>query len=106
MREPAAHELQKARRDRAQLLVSPITAWEIATLAAKAKLALDISPDAWFDRFCVLPGVRLAEMPPSVLVASTTLPGASPRDPADRILERGNQWRRQETMFSDASASR
>lgn len=86
LREPAAQVLPGMRGDRVQLLVSPITAWEIATLAAKAKLVLDRSPDAWFDRFCALPGVRLAEMPPSVLVASTALPGTPPRDPADRIL--------------------
>ena len=64
----------------------PITAWEIATLSAKAKLSLDASPEIWFDRFCALPGVSLADMPPSVLVASTSLPGVPPRDPADRIL--------------------
>ena len=66
--------------------MSPISAWEIATLVAKGKMALSISPDVWFRRFCELPGVALAEMPPSVLVASATLPGAPPSDPVDRIL--------------------
>jgi PIN domain nuclease of toxin-antitoxin system len=32
------------------------------------------------------PGLRLAEMPPEVLMASSFLPGTPPRDPADRIL--------------------
>lgn len=86
LREPAARELREAHGHRSGLVVSPITAWEIATLSSKAKLSLDVGPDIWFDRFCALPGVRLADMPPSVLVASTILPGVPPRDPADRIL--------------------
>ena len=55
-------------------------------LVAKGKMALAISPDIWFERFCELPGVALAEMPPSVLIASANLPGAPPADPVDRIL--------------------
>jgi PIN domain nuclease of toxin-antitoxin system len=33
-----------------------------------------------------LPGMRLAPMPPEVLIDSAFLPGTPPRDPADRIL--------------------
>ena len=84
LREPAASVLRGAQVER--LVVSPISAWEIATLVAKGKMALSISPDIWFRRFCDMPEVGLAEMPPSVLVASANLPGAPPADPADRIL--------------------
>jgi PIN domain nuclease of toxin-antitoxin system len=66
--------------------VSPMTAWEIATLAAKNRLQLTLSPEAWFDHLLRLPGVRLAPMPPEVLTASASLPGAPPKDPVDRIL--------------------
>jgi PIN domain nuclease of toxin-antitoxin system len=66
--------------------VSPITAWEIATLAAKDRLQLTLSPEAWFDELLALDGVRLAAMPPKVLIASATLPGTPPRDPVDRII--------------------
>ena len=66
--------------------VSPMTAWEIATLVAKNRLQLALSPEAWFDALLGLAGVRLAAMPPRVLIASTTLPGAPPRDPVDRII--------------------
>ena len=86
LREPAASEIQEAYRLGARLFVSPITAWEIAMLVAKGKLALALDPDLWFQRFCELPPVALAAMPTSVLVASTTLPGRPPRDPADRII--------------------
>ena len=55
-------------------------------LVAKGKIALALDPDLWFQRFCELPPVALAAMSTSVLVASTTLPGRPPRDPADRII--------------------
>jgi PIN domain nuclease of toxin-antitoxin system len=66
--------------------VSPMTAWEVATLVAKNRLQLALSPEAWFDALLGLVGVRLAAMPPRVFIASTTLPGAPPRDPVDRII--------------------
>ena len=66
--------------------VSPISAWEIATLVARGRIQLTIAPEVWFDALLALPGVRLAPMPPAVLIASAALPGAPPRDPADRII--------------------
>ena len=69
-----------------KLLVSPMTAWEIAMLAAKGRLAFSLDPEAWFHRLCSLPGVELADMPPAVLIASCALPGSPPADPVDRIL--------------------
>lgn len=86
LRDPAASRQQDAYRRGARVFVSPITAWEIAMLAAKGKIALALDPDLWFRRYCDLPSVALAAMPPSVLVSSTRLPGTPPRDPADRIL--------------------
>ena len=83
LRKPAVRALQKPE---VRLMVSPITAWEIATLVAKRKIALSMSPDMWFERFHNLPEVALAEMSPSVLIASASLPGAPPADPTDRIL--------------------
>lgn len=86
LREPAASALRNAHGPDARLAVSPMTAWEIAMLAAKGKIALAIGPDVWFERFCTLPGVTLAELPISVLIAAAALPGSPPADPVDRIL--------------------
>jgi PIN domain nuclease of toxin-antitoxin system len=66
--------------------VSPITAWEIGTLIGKRRVQLTLSPEIWFERLLAMPGVRLAEPTPKILLASTTLPGSPPADPADRIL--------------------
>ena len=40
----------------------------------------------WFEAMLDLPGVRLADMSPRLLIASTELPGTPPKDPADRII--------------------
>jgi PIN domain nuclease of toxin-antitoxin system len=45
-----------------------------------------MSPQRWFERLLEAPGLRLADMSPDVLIASSFLPGVPPRDPADRIL--------------------
>jgi PIN domain nuclease of toxin-antitoxin system len=45
--------------------VSPMTAWEIATLVAKNRLHLAPAPGAWFSALLALAGVRLAASPPT-----------------------------------------
>jgi PIN domain nuclease of toxin-antitoxin system len=66
--------------------LSPFTAWEIGTLVSKGRLHLTLSPEVWFESLLALPGVRLAELTPRLLIASTALPGKPPSDPADRII--------------------
>ncbi len=70
--------------------VSPFTAWEIGTLIAKQRLQLTLSPEIWFEKLLAMPGVRLAELTPKILLAYTALPsspsGSPPADPASRIV--------------------
>lgn len=68
------------------IYASPMTAWEIATLVAGNRLRLSLSVEAWFDALLGLTGIRLAPMPPRVLIASAGLPGTPPKDPVDRII--------------------
>ena len=68
------------------IYVSPITAWEVGLLVARGRLKLLITPQRWFQRLLEAPGVRLADMSPELLIASSFLPGEPPRDPADRII--------------------
>lgn len=84
--EPAKAAIAAAQRASAGLYVSPISAWEIATLAGKGRLVLNQPAERWFARLLTLPGMRLADMSPDVLIASASLPGAPPKDPADRII--------------------
>ena len=66
--------------------VSPISAWEIATLQSRSRLSLTMPVQIWFDRFIAARGVVLCAMPPKVLIDSASLPANPPPDPADRIL--------------------
>lgn len=67
-------------------LVSPASAWELATLAQLGRVTLSPSPAAWFRAFLELPGIALAPMEVDVLLAAAELPGAPPADPAMRII--------------------
>lgn len=76
----------RAAKDGGITYISPITAWEIGMLVARGRLQLLIRPERWFANLFDVPGVRLAEMLPDLLIASSYLPGKPPRDPTDRIL--------------------
>jgi len=82
----AAVEEMRAAKDGGITYISPITAWEIGMLVARGRLQLLIRPERWFANLFDVPGVRLAEMLPDLLIASSYLPGKPPRDPTDRIL--------------------
>lgn len=84
---PAALEAMRAAyREGVPSYISPITAWEVALLASRGRLQLLIRPERWFSNLFEVPGVRLAEMSPDVLIASSNLPGKPPKDPTDRIM--------------------
>lgn len=82
----AVESLSSAGRSGLPVYISPITAWELGLLAARGRLTFPMGPRRLFARFLEVPGVRLAEMPPELLILSSFLPGSPPRDPADRIL--------------------
>ena len=84
--QPALDLLASAHREGAPSYVSPITAWEVGLLASRGRLQLQIAPERWFAKLFDIPGVKLAPMPPELLIASSFLPGRPPRDPADRIV--------------------
>ncbi len=55
-------------------------------LTSRGRLQLLIRPERWFSNLFEVPGVRLAEMSPDLLIASSYLPGKPPKDPTDRII--------------------
>lgn len=78
--------IRRAHEANVGVYVSAFTAWEVGTLVAKERLLLTLSPEVWFETLLGLPGIRLAELTPKILLASTSLPGKPPADPADRII--------------------
>jgi PIN domain nuclease of toxin-antitoxin system len=78
--------IEDARTGNIGVYVSAFTAWEIGILVAKRRLPLTLSPEVWFDALLAMPGIRLANLTPKVLVDSTALPGTPPSDPADQII--------------------
>jgi PIN domain nuclease of toxin-antitoxin system len=83
---PALALIDEAHETGTPTYISPITAWELGLLVAHERLKLLITPQRWFARLFEVANVRLADMSPDVLIASSFLPGNPPRDPADRII--------------------
>jgi PIN domain nuclease of toxin-antitoxin system len=82
----AAEAIDAAYRTESTVYVSAITAWEIGMLVSRNRLGLAARPERWFHQLLAVPGVRLADLSPDILIASSFLPGEPPRDPADRII--------------------
>lgn len=82
----AAEAVDAAYRRGSIIFVSAISAWEIGLLVSRNRLSLVARPERWFQRLLAIPGVRLADLSPDILIASSFLPGTPPRDPADRII--------------------
>jgi PIN domain nuclease of toxin-antitoxin system len=68
------------------LFVSPITAWEFGMLFAKRRFRSSVTSQEYWRRVMGIKGVKLAPMPPEVLMASWYLPDLPLRDPWDRII--------------------
>jgi PIN domain nuclease of toxin-antitoxin system len=84
--QPALDLMAAAHREGVTSYISSISAWEIGSLTSRGRLQLLIRPERWFANLFEVPGVRLAEMSPDLLIASSYLPGRPPRDPFDRII--------------------
>jgi PIN domain nuclease of toxin-antitoxin system len=82
----AVDALQAANESEAATYISPISAWEVGMLVSRGRLKLLIRPERWFANLFEAPGVRLADMPADLLIASSYLPGTPPKDPMDRII--------------------
>lgn len=78
--------IERARRAKAKLCVSPMSAWEAGMLVSKDKLPAVKDAVRWFNQFIELAGVTVQPMSTEVLVASSFLPELAHKDPVDRIL--------------------
>lgn len=83
---PGSRELVAKAAEHTGVSFSAISAWEIAMLVAKGRLALDRDVLDWLESAARLPGVRVAPLSMEVSVGSTRLPGDLHGDPADRLI--------------------
>jgi PIN domain nuclease of toxin-antitoxin system len=68
------------------LHVSPISAWEIANLVRKSRLAFTLPAARWFRQATGKMAAGLPQLTVEILADSCDLPGSPPDDQADRII--------------------
>jgi PIN domain nuclease of toxin-antitoxin system len=78
--------LDACRRGGGSVLLSAITAWEIALLVDTGRISLDLPPDAWVDRFTGRPGTDAVPLTTRAASRAYNLHHLPHRDPADRLL--------------------
>lgn len=78
-----AHELEA---EDGAILVSSISAWEIAMLVKADRLVLTMGVDDWLETVSDIEAVRFVPVDNEVSVESTRLPGEFHKDPADRMI--------------------
>lgn len=69
-----------------EIIVSAISAWEIAMLVERETLAFSMDVENWLATVQQIPGVRFAPVDVDVSVKSVQLPGEFHKDPADRLI--------------------
>lgn len=83
----ARRAIRKEQEDESGLiLVSAISAWEIAMLVKKERLSLTMDVEEWLSVAASVDQVRFQPLDPELLVQSTRLPGEFHSDPADRMI--------------------
>lgn len=68
------------------LHVSPISAWEIANLVRKSRIAITLPVANWFRQTTGKMAAGTPQLTVEILANSCGLPGSPPSDPADRII--------------------
>ena len=66
--------------------VSPISAWEIANLVRKSRVALTLPTATWFRQAADKMKAATPQLTVDILAGSCELPGSPPSDPVDRII--------------------
>jgi PIN domain nuclease of toxin-antitoxin system len=68
------------------VLISAISAWEIAMLVKADRLTLTMTVDDWLKTVSAIEGLRFVPVDNEVGIESTRLPGDFHKDPADRMI--------------------
>ena len=68
------------------IIVSSISAWEIAMLVERGKLVLSMDVGSWLSTVAQIDAVHFLPVDVEVATKSVDLPGDFHKDPADRII--------------------
>lgn len=82
----AARRIEKHATVEGGILVSSISAWEIAMLVSGNRLILSMDVDAWLAEIARIPAVAFVPVDNAIAVKSASLPGQFHKDPADRMI--------------------
>ncbi len=82
----AGRAIERERKRQGEIVISSISAWEIAMLIQKERLVLSMDVETWLRTVAEVPGVRFVPVDNDVAVESTRLPGRFHKDPADRLI--------------------
>jgi len=69
-----------------EIVVSSISAWEIAMLVAREKLVLTMDVGSWLATVGEIEAVRFVPVDVEIATKSVALPGEFHNDPADRMI--------------------
>ena len=82
----AARKAIKSRTGDGEIVISSISAWEIAMLVDRGRLTLTMSVSQWLKTLTQVAQIRFIPIDNDIAVASTQLPGDFHKDPADRMI--------------------
>ena len=82
----AKRALKNATKSGSEVLISSISAWEIAMLVEKGRLVLSMDVERWLDEVAQIDGVRFVPVDNEIGIKSAVLPGTFHKDPADRMI--------------------
>ena len=88
--DPALSKKARASIEREQqggdIIVSSISAWEIAMLVDRDRLVLSMDVDNWLATVAQIDTVRFLPVDVEIALKSVGLPGEFHKDPADRMI--------------------
>ncbi len=73
-------------QDGGAIIISSITAWEIAVLVERERLLLSMDVRRWLATVAEIESVRFLPVDNEIALNSVALPGAFHKDPADRMI--------------------
>lgn len=82
----AAMRAIESELDGGQIIVSAISAWELAMLVSKGRVALSMDIETWLNVVDEIESVSFTAVDNEIAIKSIALPGEFHKDPADRII--------------------